>query len=67
MLDAAEIIAIARAIPDDWCVMIEPPYGQVSIGPLAGRKRFHRCWVASKHLGRITRDDGLRHIGARAV
>lgn len=57
--EGAQIIAIARALPNDWCVTIEPPYGQLSIGPLLGRRRYHRALVASPAFGRITRDSSV--------
>lgn len=58
-LETADVIAIARALPLDWQVAIEPPFGQVSISPRQGARRFHRCIVASRSIGRITRDNAL--------
>jgi len=40
-------------------VQLVPPYGQLSIGPLADRRRYHRCWIGSAALGRLARDVGL--------
>lgn len=57
--EAEDLIAIAKALPPTWAVIIEPPHGQLAITPLRSRHRFHRCWVASLSLGRVTRDVGL--------
>lgn len=56
-----DLVALAKSIPSTWAVVVEPPYGQLAITPLAERKRFHRCWVASVAAGRIYHDDGLSH------
>lgn len=56
------LAAIALALPASWVVTVEPPYGQVSITPVAERNRFHRCWVASGAQRRIFRDDALMSV-----
>ena len=56
------LAAIALALPASWVVQVEPPYGQVSITPVAERNRFHRCWVASGSQRRIFRDDSLASV-----
>ncbi len=53
------LAAIALALPASWVVTVEPPYGQLSITPVAERHRFHRCWVASGSQRRIYRDDAV--------
>jgi hypothetical protein len=40
--------------------VIEPPFGQLALTPLAERKVFHRAYVASVALRRIFHDDGRR-------
>jgi hypothetical protein len=37
-------------------VQILPPHGQVSISPLSERRRHLYTWVASRSLGRVTRE-----------
>jgi hypothetical protein len=54
--EAEQLAATARALPEDWVVVVEPPHGQLAITPNAGRHGFHRCWVASGALRRISRD-----------
>lgn len=54
------LAAIALALPASWVVVVEPPYGQLSITPVLERNRFHRCWVASGSQRRIYREDALR-------
>lgn len=56
------LAAIALSLPASWVVTVEPPYGQVSITPVAERHRFHRCWVASGSQRRIFREDALRSV-----
>lgn len=58
-LEAESLAAIALSLPASWVVTVEPPYGQLSMTPVAERHRFHRCWVASGSQRRIYRDDGL--------
>jgi hypothetical protein len=55
-LEAEGIIATAKGLPPSWCVQILPPHGQISISPLAERARHTYCWVASRSLGRVTRE-----------
>jgi hypothetical protein len=45
--------AIARALPDTWCVLIEPPHGQLRVLPLVDAPRHHRMFVASARWGAI--------------
>lgn len=52
------LAAIALSLPASWVVVIEPPFGQVAITPVAERHRFHRCWVGSGSQRRIFRDNG---------
>jgi len=59
VLEQRDLAAIARALPLTWCVVVEPPSGQLSIGPLSGRRRYHRAWVASLAAGRIVHDSAL--------
>jgi hypothetical protein len=61
-LEAECLAAIALALPASWVVVIEPPFGQVAIMPVAERHRFHRCWVASGAQRRIYRDDSRDHL-----
>lgn len=56
--EADQLIATARTLPTSWCLVVEPPHGQIAITPSAERKIFHRCYVASVALGRIFHDDG---------
>lgn len=58
LLEKECLAAIALALPSSWVVVVEPPFGQVSITPVAERHRFHRCWVGSGAQRRIFRDDG---------
>lgn len=58
-LEAECLAAIALALPSSWVVVVEPPFGQISITPVQERHRFHRTWVASGSQRRIYRDDGL--------
>lgn len=57
--EAAEIIATARTIPLSWVLTVEPPYGQLSLSPIAERPVRHRCFIASPSWGSIRRDNGL--------
>ena len=57
--EAADLAAIALALPDSWCVWVEPPYGQLAFGPRATRPRYHRAWVAFGSERVITRSTGL--------
>lgn len=57
--EADQIIATARAIPLSWVLTIEPPYGQLSLSPIAERPVRHRCFIASPSWGSIRRDNGL--------
>jgi hypothetical protein len=66
-LEARDLISIAKGLPADWVVTVEPPYGQLSIGPLVGRRRFHRSWVASPSWGRLRRDDSVSYHGLRTT
>jgi len=43
-------------LPDTWCVQVLPPRGQLAITPLSERERATLCWLASRSLGRITRE-----------
>lgn len=61
-LEKESLAAIALALPASWVVAVEPPYGQVTITPVAERHRFHRCWVASGSQRRIFRDDALGSV-----
>jgi len=45
-------------LPEGWCLALEPPYGQLSIGPLVGRRRYHRGWLAVSGVDRLMHDDG---------
>lgn len=58
-LESECLAAIALALPSSWVVSVEPPFGQISITPVEGRKRFHRSWVASGSQRRIYRDNVL--------
>lgn len=53
--------AIAAALPDDWVVQLEPPYGQLSIGPAANRVRYTRCWIGIPAL-RVLRREPWRSV-----
>jgi hypothetical protein len=53
-----DLAASASALPDDWVVVIEPPYGQLAITPRKGSMRFHRSWVAHGASSRIFHDNG---------
>lgn len=64
-LEAECLAAIALALPASWVVTVEPPYGQLSITPVAERHRFHRCWVASGSQRRIYRDEALKSLDVR--
>lgn len=55
-LEADALKAIALALPETWCVVVEPPYGQLAITPIAERRRFLRAWLASSAWGKITRE-----------
>ena len=57
--EIGDLAAIARALPEDWCVQVEPPYGQLVIRPLSGRSTHHRCWTAARRWGAIRRESGL--------
>ena len=59
LLEQRDLAAIALGLPSTWCVQIEPPFGQLAITPKAGRRRYHRAWVADPATRRIARDDGL--------
>jgi len=56
--ETGDLIELALALPADWCVQILPPYGQVSIGPLHGRRRVHRGWLVSGSYRRVVHDSG---------
>lgn len=58
-LEASDLVATAAGLPESWGVRIEPPYGQLAILPLSGRRRYHRAWIAARRYGRIARDDAL--------
>jgi hypothetical protein len=64
-LEATDLAAVALSLPDSWCVALEPPYGQMAIGPLAGRRRFHRCHIAASKWGAVRRDTAAS-CGVRA-
>lgn len=57
--EAYDLKVLALALPESWAVQIEPPYGQLALVPLSSRRRYHRCWVASRRIGRIVRDSAL--------
>ena len=57
--EVADLVATAKALPEDWCVQVLPPYGQLWIGPLSLRSTHHRCWTAAKRWGAIRRESGL--------
>jgi hypothetical protein len=59
-LEAADLAWIATALPPDWVVTVEPPFGQLAISPANERRRHHRCWVASPRNRTIFRDAGWR-------
>ena len=42
-----ELRTVARALPGSWCVQVNPPYGQVSISPVAGAKFSYGCLVVA--------------------
>jgi len=46
--EASDLATLAKALPESWAVQLEPPYGQVSIGPFEERRRYVRCWVAAR-------------------
>jgi len=54
--EAADVKATALGLPESWCVQVLPPHGQLAITPLGERERATLCWVASRSLGRITRE-----------
>lgn len=54
-----DLQTVAAALPSGWVVTLQPPYGQLTIEPAVGRRRFHRCWVGSIDLRRLFRDSGL--------
>lgn len=56
--EAEQLATTACALPDSWCVVIEPPFGQLALTPLAERRIYHRAHVASVALRRIFHDDG---------
>jgi hypothetical protein len=56
--EAEQLIATARTLPTSWCLVVEPPFGQLAITPSAERRIYHRCHVAAVAVGRIFRDDG---------
>jgi hypothetical protein len=58
--EAADLAAIAKALPLEWCVLIEPPFGQLAIMPIREAGHYHRCHVASASWGAIRRASGLR-------
>jgi hypothetical protein len=58
-IETTDLKALALALPESWGVFLEPPHGQVAIAPLSGRHHFHRCWMAARRFGKITRDNGL--------
>jgi len=58
--EVAELVAIARGLPETWCVQILPPEGQLAIVPVAGRRSHHRCFSASRHWGAVIHENGIR-------
>ena len=57
VFEVEQLRATVGSLPPDWCLQIEPPYGQLSMGPLAGRRRYHRAWIASGAYNRIAHED----------
>jgi len=54
--EGVDLATIAQALPDDWCVQLVPPHGQVAIGPYASRYRFVRCWLGARAVGCVHRE-----------
>lgn len=63
--EVADLIAIARELPDGWVVQITPPHGQLVMLPRHYAHAFHRCVVADRELSLVYKADGLH--GIRAV
>lgn len=54
--ESDQLIAIAKGLPETWCVQILPPYGQLAIGPLADRQLYVRTHTASLAWRAIRRE-----------
>jgi hypothetical protein len=57
--EVADLVAIALSLPEDWCVQVLPPHGQLSVTPLTTRRTHHRCWTAARRWGAIRRESGI--------
>ena len=56
--EASDLKAIALALPDTWCALVEAPSGQLALAPLEGRARRTYAWCASRAAGMIFRGHG---------
>ena len=52
--ERVDLGVLAAALPEGWCAVVEPPYGQLCITPIAGYRFPRFCWAASRD-GRVDR------------
>lgn len=65
--EAADLVELARALPDGWVVMVTPPHGQLVMLPRRYAHAHHRCYVADRELACVYRANGMHGVRVPAV
>lgn len=65
--EARDLIAMARALPASWVVVLTPPHGQVVMLPRRFVHADHRCYVADGELGVLYRINSRQGVRIPAV